>query len=240
MSDILSTLPGESGPYLAAVLAALSLPLDCKVTSDLAFRTCTGWGPSGGFPYGVAPVPLCWFWLVLGFVLGIVFASCCIFFVWLLVTLVRKLCLLRHTDQHATERQLANPRPNMPDLTPDLLKVLVENLRQETNARVACFDDLLDVVLIMNVMRHARLADIHDVTQAARDIRVHARRESARLRDASLSDDARLELLQLLVQGGNELLSALARERGVVPVEFLRQTAGFRPGVGSTCGTSSV
>ena len=40
------------------------------------------------------------------------------------------------------------------------------------------------------------------------------------------TEDARLELMQLLLQGGHDVLRDVAQQRGVEPSEFVRQIAG--------------
>ena len=202
----LHALADQSGPYLAAAATVSALPLDCKLAFDQTVHICVGWTPPVAWLPGLAPFPMCWAWLGLGFLFGVVLTVFLVVFV-LLLMLVRSLWINRRAERHA----VAPPLVDAGHVAPDL--------RVETHGALA------------------RLGDTHQPTQQRS--RQHAP-DMPVFMNAQMSEEARLELLQLLVQGGNELLHALARERGVVPEEFLRQVAGRRRRVGPSRSPSSL
>ena len=187
-------LRSVSGPLsVAAVATAAALPRDCQLAFSQTLHICAGWTPPFEMTPGLGPFPVCYMWFGLGVVVGI-------FFVVFVVLAV----LVWQLTRPRAER-LGVPRQRLEDrlmLHPDFALQDELRARDEGERR----DDRQD----------AREAD-------ARNERVATnRRDRGADRDNGL-EDARVELVQLLVHGGQQALQELAQQRGLEPTEMLRR-----------------
>jgi len=96
----LSSLSSRSVALLSeAVVVAATLPLKCKLALSQTFHICAGWLPPFSFAPGCGPLPICWVWLCVGLLLGVVVGV-----VFYHLVVVHKL-LKAHRDTHAQRVQ---------------------------------------------------------------------------------------------------------------------------------------